>query len=84
MTVMFRLYNDGRIAHLEAISGYYVAPKDPKEAQQAKAHFLARNRAVRRMLDDKGFTLDGGEHLSVAVNHYLVTGGDEKNGEPET
>ena len=78
-----RLYADGRVEGLEAISEMYVVPKDPSEAAQAKADFHARNRDVRRMLDGKGFTLDGGVHPSVAVNHYLLTGRDEEFAESE-
>ena len=53
--------------------------KDPNEAAQAQADFYARNREVRRMLDEKGFTLEGVVHPSVAINHYLLTGGAEED-----
>ena len=78
-----RLYADGRVEGLEAIGEMYVVPEDPSEAAQAKADFHARNREVRRMLDEKGFTLEGVAHPSVAVNHYLLTGGDEDFAESE-
>ncbi len=66
-----RLYADGRTEGLEAISEFHVVPEDPNEAAQAQADFYARNREVRRMLDEKGFTLEGVVHPSVAINHYL-------------
>ena len=53
-----RLYIDGRVEGLEAISEMYVTSDDPDEAAQAKADFHARNRDVQRMLDEKGFTLE--------------------------
>ena len=74
-----RLYADGRTEGLEAISEFHVVPKDPNEAAQAQADFYARNREVRRMLDEKGFTLEGVVHPSVAINHYLLTGGAEED-----
>jgi len=78
-----RLYADGRVEGLEAVIDMHVVPEDPEEAAQAQADFYARNRAVRRMLDAKGFTLDGVVHPSVAINHYFLTGGiDEGDSEP--
>ena len=78
-----RLYADGRVEGLEAIAEMYVTPADPAEAAQAKADFHARNRDVRRMLDEKGFTLDGVVHPSVSLNHYLLTGGAVEDDETE-
>ena len=78
-----RLYADGRVEGLEAISEMYAVPEDPDEAAEAKADFHARNRDVRRMLDEKGFTLEGVVHPSVAVNHYLLTGGADEVDESE-
>ena len=34
-------------------------------------------------LDEKGFTLDGAVHPSVAINHYLLTGGAVEDDETE-
>ena len=78
-----RLYADGRVEGLAAISEMYLTSEDPSEAAQAKADFHARNREVRCMLDAKGFTLDGHVHPSVAINHHLLAGGDEEPAEPE-
>ena len=69
-----RLYADGRMEGLEAVIDMRVVPEDPEEAAQAQADFFARNREVRRMLDEKGFTLDGVVHPSVAIRHYFLTG----------
>ncbi len=70
-----RLYVDDRLEILEAMIGGYVLPKDPDAASKARAEFLAYNRSVRRMLDEKGFTLEGSVHPSVVINHYQLTGG---------
>lgn len=78
-----RLYADGRVEGLEAVIDMHVVPEDPKEAAQAQADFYARNRAVRRMLDEKGFTLDGVVHPSVAINHHFLTGGADEVDETE-
>lgn len=66
-----RLYDDGRMESLEAVIEGYVLPKDPDEAAEARAEFFARNRSVRRMLGEKGFTLEGNVHPSVAIKHCL-------------
>lgn len=78
-----RLCADGRVEGLEAVIDMHVVPEDPEEAAQAQADFYARNRAVRRMLDAKGFTLDGVVHPSVAINHYFLTGGADDEGDSE-
>lgn len=78
-----RLYADGRSEDLEVMHSGYVVPEDPKEAAQARANFLSRNRAARRKLDEKGFTLEGTVHPSVAVSHYLLIGGDGEQSEDE-
>ena len=78
-----RLYADGRSEGLEAISELHVVPKDPDEAAQAQADFYARNREVRRMLDEKGFTLEGVVHPSVALIHYCLTGRADEDGGSE-
>ena len=69
-----RLYADGRRQGLAAVVDMRVVPEDPEEAAQAQADFYARNREIRRMLDEKGFTLEGGAHPSVAIRHYFLTG----------
>ena len=76
-----RLHADGRRESLDVVESLHSVPTDPKEADQAKEKFYARNRAVRRMLDKKGFTLDGHVHRSVSVNHYLLTGKHIERGE---
>ena len=78
-----RLHADGRVEGLEAVIDMHVVPEDPEEAAQAQADFYARNRAVRRLLDAKGFTLDGVVHPSVAINHYFLTGGADDEGDSE-
>ena len=78
-----RLFADGRRVGLKAISEFYIVPEDPDEAARAKADFHARNRDVRRMLDEKGFTLEGVVHPSVAVRHYCLTGRAEEDGGSE-
>ncbi len=78
-----RLHADGRSESLETVQDSYVLPKDPAKAEQAKAKFRARNRAVRRMLDEKGFTLDEGVHPSAAVRHYQLTLDDQSTNDED-
>ena len=78
-----RLHADGRRESLETVQDSYVLPKDPAKAEQASEEFRARNRSVRRMLDEKGFTLDEGVHPSVAVRHYQLTLDDQSTNDEE-
>ena len=82
-----RLYADGRHELLETMQEFYkVDPEDPQKTAQAEADLIAHNKAVRRMLDEKGFGLKGDEHGSVLVNHWLLTGADDEqdeSGDPE-
>ena len=68
-----RIYSDGKRESLDAIDEFYVSPKDPEEAAKAKAEFFARNKAVAKMLEDKGFSFRGDEPGSARVNRYLLT-----------
>ena len=78
-----RLRADGRRENLETVQEFRVEPRDPAKAEQAKADFHARNREVRRVLDEKGFTLDEGVHPSVAIRHQQLTLDDQSEADSE-
>ena len=75
-----RIHADGSEEDLEALSEFHVVPKgaSPEEAEQAKSDFYARNRAVAKMLDEKGFFLQGDEHGRASVRRYLLTTPEEE------
>lgn len=91
-----RIYSDGTVEWLEAIDGFHVTSDDPEEAARLKAEFYARNKAVAKMLEDKGFSfssdgpedsLSGDEPANIfgqvlnRVNRYLVTTPEEEREE---
>ena len=73
-----RIYSDGTLEGLETISEFHVTSDDPEEEARLKAEFYARNKAVARMLEDKGFSFRGDEHGSARVNRYLLTTPEEE------
>ena len=56
-----RIYPDGKIEVLEAMSSFYIVPNDPEDAAKKEADFFAHNRAVAKMLYEKGFSLSDDE-----------------------
>jgi hypothetical protein len=60
--------------HPGAIHGTRLASEDPAEDARLEAAYRARNRAVARMLEAKGFGLAGDEPGGVAMNRALHLG----------
>ena len=73
-----RIRSDGTHESLETISEFYVIPKDSTKAEAAKKEFFERNRAVDKMLREKGFGITGKEHGSALVNRWLLTTPEEE------
>ena len=70
-----RLYADGGEENLPAIEESYVIPKDATEAEReaARSDYFARNQAVEKLLEEKGFVMTDEAHGSALVNRYLQT-----------
>ncbi len=75
-----RIHADGSTENLEALNEFYVVPKgaSPEEAAKGKENFYTRNRAVTKMLDEKGFSIRGDEHGSASLRRYLLTTPEEE------
>jgi len=70
-----RWYADGEEEALPAMVSAYGYSKDATEAEKeaAKAGFIAKNQAVARLLEEKGFVMTDQAHPSAQVNRYLQT-----------
>ncbi len=62
-----RLYDDGRVVGLESLYEMRPTSDDPAEEARLKAEFRDHNERVARLLEEKGFGLQGDEHGSVIV-----------------
>ena len=62
-----RLYDDGRVEGLESLWDMHSTSDDPDEAARLEDEFWDHNERVARLLEDKGFGLQGDEHGSAIV-----------------
>ena len=62
-----RLYDDGRVEGLESLWEMRQSSNDPDEEERLKAEFWEHNERVARLLEEKGFGLQGDEHDSAKV-----------------
>ena len=70
-----RWYADGETENLPAMAQGYSYPKDATEAEieAAQERLFAHNRAVEKLLEEKGFVMTDEAHPSAQVNRYLQT-----------
>ena len=62
-----RLYDDGRVEGLESLWDMHSTSDDPDEAARLEDEFWDHNERVARLLEEKGFGLQGDEHGSAIV-----------------
>ena len=70
-----RLYADGEEEYLPAMAESFGYPEDATGAEReaARAKMLAENRAVEKLLEEKGFVMTDQAHPSAQVNRYFQT-----------
>jgi len=73
-----RVYSDGRVKSLPAISEMRLCSQDPKEDKMLEKKFQASNRRVETRLKKKGFGVSGDEPFAVRLNRVLNTRLDEQ------
>lgn len=66
-----RIYASGERVTLPVISEFYVTSQDPEEKSRLEAEYFANNRQVARMLEAKGFGIEGDEPGGVQINRFL-------------
>lgn len=67
-----RIYADGRVEGLESLWEMRRSSDDPDEEERLKIEFWEHNERVARLLEEKGFGLQGDEHGSAIVNRGLL------------
>lgn len=67
-----RIYADGRVVGLESLWEMRRTSDDPAEAARLEDEFWEHNEQVARVLEEKGFGLQGDEHGSAIVNRGLL------------
>lgn len=73
-----RIYADGRVEYLPTIAGMRLASEDAEEDARLQAEYRAENERIARMLEAKGFGIEGDEPGGVQINRFLHV--DEQQG----
>lgn len=66
-----RIREDGTREALPAIQSFRISSPDPQEDARLQAEYYARNQAVAKMLEEKGFGPTGDEPGGVLINRLL-------------
>lgn len=66
-----RIYEDGKVEHLPALSSFRLVSEDPLEDKKLDDEYKEKNSKVAKMLSDKGFD-------KFTINMYLCMGMDKK------
>jgi hypothetical protein len=72
-----RLREDGTEEYLPTVSTLRPASLDPEEDARLAAEHLEKNRHVTRMLEKRGFGIEGDEPGGVQINRHLALGEEE-------
>lgn len=67
-----RIYADGRVEGLEVLWEMRQSSDDPDKNARLENEFWAHNEWVARLLEEKGFGLQGNEHGSAIVRRGLL------------
>ena len=66
-----RIHADGSCENLPAIHGTRLKSDDLEEDRRLETEFITANAEVSRLLDAKGFNLNGDEPGGVQINRFL-------------
>jgi hypothetical protein len=66
-----RIHADGRNEWLPSIEEFYLFSADPEENARLEAEYFAGNQRVAKLLEDKGFGLQGDEPGSISLFRYM-------------
>jgi hypothetical protein len=72
-----RIYEDGTEERLPTVSTMRLASQDPDEDARLAAEHLEENRRAAKMLQEKGFGIEGDEPGGVQINRHLALGEEE-------
>ncbi len=66
-----QIYADGQTESLPPIAEFRLCSQDPKEDARLQAEYFAENQRVSRLLEEKGFGVEGDEPGGVQINRLL-------------
>ena len=66
-----RVYADGSSENFPTMSGICACSQDPTENARLEAQYYAENQRVGKLLEEKGFGLEGDEPGGVQINRLL-------------
>jgi len=66
-----RIRYDRQVENLPTISSVRICSDDPEEDKKLEAAYLAENRRIVRLPEEKGFGLSGNEPGGVQINRFL-------------
>jgi hypothetical protein len=72
-----RLREDPTEEHLPMVSTMRPASQDPEEDDRLAAEHLEENRRVAKLLEEKGFGIEGDEPGGVQMDRYLALGEED-------
>ncbi len=79
-----RIRENGDEENLPAVVSMRPVSRDPEENARLEAEHLAENRRVARMLEEKGFGMEGNEPGGVQINRYLTLGRNDHSLDAES
>lgn len=68
-----RIYNDGKTTSLPTIGSCHFVSENPEENARIEKEFYSKNQRVEKMLEEKGFGIQGNEPGGVQINNFLRT-----------
>ena len=75
-----RIREDGRREGLPSISSMRLGSADPEEDAWLEAEHRQETHRVAKMLEEKGFGIEGDEPGGVQINRFLALGGEDGGG----
>lgn len=66
-----RIYENGEECYLPAIQESWISSGSAEEKKKQQEEYYAKNRAVARMVEEKGFGIEGNEPGGVQMNRML-------------
>jgi hypothetical protein len=72
-----RIREDGTEEHLPAVATMRLTSQGPEEDTRLAAEHLEENRRVAKLLEKKGFGIEGDEPGGVQMDRYLALGEED-------
>lgn len=68
-----RIYESGEIKGLPTLKMWHSCSDNPAEDKKLEEVYYAENKRISKMLEEKGFGINGDEPGAIAINRFLIT-----------